>query len=205
MTGRKKYWVLCATLVLLAFYLIPPALAYNTTAVDWFRKGNDFRKDQQYEEALDAYNEALSFDPGYVEAWNNKGTVFWHLGRYDEALDAINQSLSFNPDYANAWDSKGLILQSLGRYQEALDAYDKALSINPDFTMAQSNREKLLKSNGSLATVNPTQARRSPLKSEPPKNPSAFVNLGIKAVPLGIECACLAIGAGVFLFGKKAK
>jgi tetratricopeptide (TPR) repeat protein len=203
MVHGKKYWIQFAFLVLLVLCIIPPALAYNTTAVEWFRKGNTFRQNHQDQEALDAYNEALSFDPDYWEAWNNKGTALYHLGRYDEALDAINRSLSLNPDFPNAWNNKGLILQSLGRYQEALDAYDKALSINPDYTEAQSNREKLPKSNSTLATMNPTEVRRSPLKSPEPKNPSAFINLGFKPVPVGIEWCVLAIGVGVFISRKK--
>jgi tetratricopeptide (TPR) repeat protein len=199
MKYEKKYWMQCAILVLLALCCISLAQAKDSSPAEWLKKGNDLRANSQYQEALDAYNQALSLDPNYGEAWNNKGNVLYDLGRYEEALEAINKSLSINPDYAFAWNNKGLILQKIGRSQEALDAYDKALSINPDFTKAQSNREKLL--NG-LLTGDENLTTTTHAAKEPTSGPG-LIRLGIKPMPAGIGFSVLAVGIGILVTRKK--
>jgi tetratricopeptide (TPR) repeat protein len=136
MTNKRKYWMQFAILVFLLLCFIPIVRANNSTAVEWFKKGNDFRKTGQNEEALDAYNLALSFDQDYTEAWSNKGTVLDRLGQYQEALDSYDIALSLNQNYSEALSNKGNTLYHLGLYQDALDAVNKSLSINPDLAPA---------------------------------------------------------------------
>jgi tetratricopeptide (TPR) repeat protein len=195
MTDRKKYWVQCTILILLAFYLIPIVQASDSTSVEWFNQGNTLRADGQYQEALEAYNKALSIDPNYAEAWTYKGNTLYRLGRYQEALDAVNKSLSINPDFEVTWNNKGLILQSLSRDQEALDAYNKALSINPDYSPAKNNKRKLLNSDENLTESNPV----GPVQTKS----SAFLSLGIKPIPVGIEFSVAAVCIGILVRRRK--
>jgi len=45
---------------------------YNSTGL-WNNKGYAYYKMGKYSEAIDAYNKALSIDPGYLKGWINKG------------------------------------------------------------------------------------------------------------------------------------
>jgi tetratricopeptide (TPR) repeat protein len=39
----------------------------------------------KYDEAIEAWDEAIWLDPNYEKAWNNKGNAFAALGKYDDA------------------------------------------------------------------------------------------------------------------------
>ena len=42
----------------------------------------------KYDEAIQAYDEAIRLDPKYADAWNNKGLVLELLSRTAEANEA---------------------------------------------------------------------------------------------------------------------
>ena len=50
-----------------------------------------------YDDALDIFEQALSFDPTNPDLWNLKGIALRSLGRYDEAADCYNKSLEIEP------------------------------------------------------------------------------------------------------------
>jgi tetratricopeptide (TPR) repeat protein len=54
------------------------------------------------EEAIEAYNKALSIKPDYAEAYNNMGVALQDQGKLEEAIEAYTKALSIKPDYAEA-------------------------------------------------------------------------------------------------------
>ena len=53
-------------------------------------KGNQLRKENKYEEALDAYQAALKADKRRTEAWNMKASTLGLLGQTDEAIECFD-------------------------------------------------------------------------------------------------------------------
>ena len=51
------------------------------------------------EEAIEAYNKALSIKPDYAEAYNNMGNALKEQGKLEEAIEAYNKALSIKPDF----------------------------------------------------------------------------------------------------------
>src|SRR5262249_11724798 len=88
------------------------------------------------DEALAAYDKALSLKSDLAEAWLGRGNVFVDLMRPGEALAAFDKALSLKPDLAGTWLGRGNAFGHLKRPDEALAAYDKALSFKPDLTEA---------------------------------------------------------------------
>jgi predicted O-linked N-acetylglucosamine transferase (SPINDLY family) len=78
------------------------------------------------------YDQALSLNPDYAEAWSNKGNVLHELKQDNEALAHFDKALSLKPDYADTWSNKGVTLYGLNLYEEAIAHYGKALSLKPD-------------------------------------------------------------------------
>ena len=81
---------------------------------------------KHYQEALDAYEQAIRLDPDYADAYFNKGIALGNLKRYQEALDACEQAIRLDPNNALAYINKGVTLESLGKNKEAQQAYNKA-------------------------------------------------------------------------------
>ena len=95
-------------------------------------QANNSLKSENYEEALEAYTEALAIDPGKATEvnLNNLAAILGTLNRHEEALEKIEIALKYNSDSPGAWYNRALSLHSLDRYEEALESYDKALSID---------------------------------------------------------------------------
>ena len=102
-------------------------------------------KDQgNLEEAMEAFNKALSLKPDYAEAYNNMGITLQDQGKLEEATTSFNKALSLKPDYAEAYNNMGITLKDQGKLEEAMEAYNKVLALKPDYAEAWSNGAEAL-------------------------------------------------------------
>ena len=100
----------------------------QTTAEEWYNKGFDLDQIQyRYDEAIQAYDEAIRLDPRYAKPWNNKGRSLEEQGKYDEAVEAYDEAIRLDPEFNNAWINKGYSLEKLGRLNEAVLCYDEII------------------------------------------------------------------------------
>jgi len=112
----------------------------NDPAV-WNNKGVELDKLGKHEEAITAFDKAITIDPNYALAWYNKGLALDHLGKYAEAVKVYDQAIKMynggitisnkviltNSNNAYMWYAKGNALFNLGNYNEAVKAYDQAI------------------------------------------------------------------------------
>ncbi len=63
------------------------------------------------DEAIEAYNKALSIRPNVAEIYNNIGNVLQDQGKLDEAIEAYTKARSVKPDYAEAYNNMGNALK----------------------------------------------------------------------------------------------
>jgi len=98
----------------------------------WYTQGGEYLEKGEYAEARDAYRNAVSIDPEYLDAWIALAYAYVQSNMMDEAADAYQHALSIEPDNIPALKGIGYVYSRLGRDQEALNAFDHALQINPD-------------------------------------------------------------------------
>ena len=70
-------------------------------ATTWYNKGVTFQGQDKLDDAIEAYDEAISRDPNLAEAWNNKGSALNKQGKYEEALKAFDEAIRLTSE-ANA-------------------------------------------------------------------------------------------------------
>lgn len=102
--------------------------------LSWDIKGDLLHGFGKYEEALDAYENAIknSDEDELSESLLDKAETLGHLERDEDALKIINQALELDPENPNGWDMKSDVLNELGRYDEALQAAEKGLSFDEE-------------------------------------------------------------------------
>jgi tetratricopeptide (TPR) repeat protein len=83
------------------------------------------------EEAIEAYQQAINFDPKNANLYNGLGNALVNLGRNEEAIEAYQQAINFDPKNANLYNGLGNALVNLGRNEEAIEAYQQAINIDP--------------------------------------------------------------------------
>ena len=99
-------------------------------------EGDSFLKQQQYSQALHAYEEALNMDPLNFHAWNGKGTALYSQGNYKRAYDAYQRATEIDADNPVVWVSAGLALNRLKRFSQSLVHFERALSIDASYVPA---------------------------------------------------------------------
>jgi tetratricopeptide (TPR) repeat protein len=112
----------------------------STTAETYFKQGEDYRNNNQYDKALAAYTKAIEVNPQYAEAYKNRGIVYLYLKEYDKAMADNNKAIEVNPQYSNAYNNRGNVYYNLKEYDKAMADYNKVLEINPQYAMAYNNR-----------------------------------------------------------------
>jgi arylsulfatase A-like enzyme/Flp pilus assembly protein TadD len=112
---------------------------WNYIGVAYWNKG-------LYDEALKAYDQALSLDLNYAIVFNNRGSLY--LSRYLKGRQAedlakaaadFRKSVELDPKYASAWNGLGVTLRQSGDMDGALAAWKKAVELKPDFGFALYN------------------------------------------------------------------
>lgn len=99
---------------------------------------------RNYPEAIEQFDKAIAFNPGFAEAYASKGNCLEKLRRFEEAILAYDKALSIRPDLDPAMLGRGNSLRNLGRTDEAFATYDRALAIKPDFADAWVGRGDVL-------------------------------------------------------------
>ncbi|NCR17908.1 MAG: tetratricopeptide repeat protein [Microcystis aeruginosa LL13-03] len=121
----------------------------STTAETYFKQGEDYRNNNQYDKALAAYNydkamadnnKAIEVNPQYSNAYNNRGNVYSDLKEYDKAMADYNKAIEINPQLFQAYHNRGNVYRDLKEYDKAMADYNKALEINPKHPYAYNNR-----------------------------------------------------------------
>ncbi|MDA1293815.1 MAG: tetratricopeptide repeat protein, partial [Proteobacteria bacterium] len=116
----------------------------------YYNMGNALQDQGKSDEAIKAFNKALSLRPDYVEAYYNMGNALQDYGKLDEAIEAFKKALSLKPDYIEAYYNIGNALQDHGKLDEAIASYQKALSLKPDYIEAYYNMGNALKDHRKL-------------------------------------------------------
>lgn len=100
--------------------------AYNKCAMSLWQKN-------YVEEAVIAYNKAISICPDYAPAYNNLGVIYLDgIRNLKEAKTLFETAISLKNDYTLAHFNLGRVLEADGNKVEAAKCYQKAIELNKD-------------------------------------------------------------------------
>jgi len=101
--------------------------------------GNTYDNLDLYDEAIDAHEKALEFDPDYFQAWVNLGITNRHKGDLDRAEESYNKALNLEPDYAELHASIGALDIFKGEPEKAIEALERAIELDSQLAVAHGN------------------------------------------------------------------
>src|SRR5712692_6263786 len=100
-------------------------------AKQWRDKGNSWRTQKEYEQAIAAYGQALTAIDEAISLDHEKAEYHYHKGRLLVQLEESEYSMAydkFEDDY-RYWED--YLLVRLERYKKALAAFNKAIGLDP--------------------------------------------------------------------------
>jgi tetratricopeptide (TPR) repeat protein len=116
----------------------PPPREHDSEA--WFQKGLFLEETgAPIEEAVDAYLQAVEFNPQAAGALVNLGTIRYRLRQFKEAEDYYSRALEADPNYPLAHFNLGNLYDERGDLSKAQQCYEAALRINARYGDAHFN------------------------------------------------------------------
>ena len=95
-------------------------------AVECNRQGMDLLTRGNNEEALRAFDEAISIQSDFHAAYYNRAIAYANLGRFEDALRDMNYVITNYPDQAMAYYNRGIIQENLGQPTLAIQGHISA-------------------------------------------------------------------------------
>jgi tetratricopeptide (TPR) repeat protein len=90
-------------------------------AVGWFRGGYTLMISDLYEEAIDAYNQAIDLDPNVAGFYTMRGYCYSKIEKYKEALEDFNKAIELDPEDAQNYSLRGSVLGIMGNRALAME------------------------------------------------------------------------------------
>ena len=81
----------------------------------------------KYDEAIEAYTEAIKLDEGNHVLYSNRSAAYAKAGKFDEALADADKTIALNQTWAKGYSRKGAALAGLQRFTEACITYTKGM------------------------------------------------------------------------------
>jgi tetratricopeptide (TPR) repeat protein len=134
-TPRTDRVAALAVLVLLALAACTaptPAPAPAGNAIDWQRQGHELRRQEAFDDAITAYENALALDPNNIEANAGMGAALLATGQAEAAIAPLQRAAELAP--AHFWSHRllGSAYLSLQRYPLAAGELTQAYVLRPD-------------------------------------------------------------------------
>ena len=111
----------------------------DLAAAAWFSNGY-LLQNENPEDAILAYDQAIRLKPDLAEAYTNRGNVKVELGRHVEAVTDYDEAIRLKPDDDKTYSNRGVSKTELKRYDDAMADHDEGIRRNPNNAMAYNNR-----------------------------------------------------------------
>ncbi len=109
-------------------------------ADDWLATALEYEAEgETRDEAIEAYDRALSIDPQKLDALLNCGTLCYEDGNLKKAAEYFGRALQVDPDNALAHFNLGSVLEEVGRLEAARLHLRQAVRLEADYPDAHYN------------------------------------------------------------------
>ncbi|CAN4108578.1 unnamed protein product [Withania somnifera] len=95
-------------------------------------RGDEAFKRNDFSMAVDAYTQAIDFDPTDGTLFSNRSLCWLRLGQAEHALSDAKACRELRPDWAKACYREGAALRLLQRFEEAANAFYEGVQIDPE-------------------------------------------------------------------------
>jgi tetratricopeptide (TPR) repeat protein len=141
---------------------------------------------KEYDQAIRAYEQAITAAPRFAEALNNWGVAHLGLRQFDLAADRFRVALEIQPDDPRTLNNLGTALHEAGDFTNAVRQYERAIAREPAYAEAHYN---LANSLAALGDVTAALAHYERALALQPAHAGARLNYGVELYQLGRAAA----------------
>ena len=97
----------------------------------WGGLGIIYHNLNHFDEAVNAYQRAIEYNPKDSVIWAHLSDVYRDQGRMQDAINACKKAINLDPKDAGPWNNLGNVYFAQGRNDDAIRAYQKAIDLSP--------------------------------------------------------------------------
>jgi len=112
-------------------------------AEDSNKRGFDYYKKGNYDQAIAEYTEAIRLNPKFSEAYIMRGLAYSQKKDYDLAIADYDKAIQLDPKDKWAYIGRGSNYDDIGNYDHAIADFDKAIQLDQKFALAYKNRARI--------------------------------------------------------------
>lgn len=94
-------------------------------------EGNEYMKQEKFQEAIDMYGKALQIDERNSVYFCNRAAAYSKVEQHDKALEDCMKALEIDPNYSKAYGRKGLAHSAMEQHYKAKECFERALELDP--------------------------------------------------------------------------
>lgn len=126
------------------------------------QSGNALMSSKKYDEAIDAYTQAIALDPKNPVYFSNRAAAHTSKGDHLSAVGDAEQAISVDPKFVKAYHRLGHAQYSLSDFEAAASTFERGLKLEPTNVGLKSGLQnaqaKLAADEDSTATASPPPA-----------------------------------------------
>jgi len=136
-------------------------------------KGNEYYRQQEYDKAKAAYEEALAKEPANATASFNMGNTLFREKKFEEAAKTFEEAAQKTKDktlQSQRYYNKGVALTQQKQLEQSIEAYKQSLRLNPADSLARDNLQRALneKKQQEQQQQEQQQQKKQDKKDQPP-------------------------------------
>ena len=125
-------------------YGLCPAWARSNEAIRAFNAGVQLFNVKKFNEAIPRFDEAISGDSEFAEAYFARGACRYYVKSLDGALMDLNDALRLKPAYVQARSLRGAVNYESDRWDDALADFNDVLETKPNEAQSMLGRAVIL-------------------------------------------------------------
>jgi tetratricopeptide (TPR) repeat protein len=136
------------------------------------QRGNAYLDNEDPDNAIADYNEAIRLNPKDTFAYSDRGNAYRIKHDYDHAITDYNEAIRLDAKYAGGYNGRGAVYDDKGDYDHAIADYNEAIRLDAKYAPAYNNRGNAYNSKGDLdhAIADYNEAIRLDAKNAPAYN-----------------------------------
>lgn len=96
------------------------------------KKADNLFMEEEFEEAIQIYQEALIIKPNSLEVLNKLGQAFCYVEEFEEAVGYFKQAIELRPQSPEAYFNLGVTYDLIEKFDEAIQCYEKLTVLTPN-------------------------------------------------------------------------
>jgi tetratricopeptide (TPR) repeat protein len=111
-------------------------------------RGMAFTNKEEFNRAIDDYDQAIRLDPKYLWSWLNRAEAWYRKGETGRAFADLEEAARLDPNNSRVYSVRASTWWQLGELDKAIADYSEAIRLEPAFSVFYNNRALVWRDKG---------------------------------------------------------